>query len=460
MQRGVPVALSAGMNHTFDFTRAAVVALALSALTALSAAAQTLSLNDAIALGLQNNRMVANAALQVEKTEQDVAMARMKRLPSLKIEMQGSQLLRPIDVTFSRGALGEYPGIGPIPATETAITTPARLNFLLSAEAQQPITQLFKLNLNVRLNEATREYDRETLRDTRLGLVDEIRRVYYSIAQTGAALAASQQTLELLNELNRVVTTRLAQQVALKADSLTVESRIAQTDLQLLTLRHSIDAQKEQLNQLIGRDLRTPFDVADVPEAAIEEIDLTVAQSRAMDARPDIKQARVKLQQAELARRIAKTDYLPEVGVAVQYISPLNIDGAPHQIASAAIQMSWEPWDWGRKSRTLASKDLGIQQARNGVRETEERALLEINGRFRKLEEMRGQLRATRINQDVARENARVRVTQYEIQAALLSDVLQTQSSLADSNSQYQQALAAFWAARADFERSLGEGMN
>src|SRR6185295_5418261 len=249
MQIGVPVALSTGMQHTLNFTRATVVALAMSALTAMSAAAQTLSLNDAIALGLQNNRMVANAALQVEKTEQDVAMARMKRLPSLKIEMQGSQLLRPIDVTFSRGAFGEYPGIGPIPSTETAITTPARLNFLLSAEAQQPITQLFKLNLNVRLNEATREYDRETLRDTRLGLVDEIRRVYYSIAQTGAALAASQKTLELLNELNRVVTTRLAQQVALKADSLTVESRIAQTDLQLLTLRHSIDAQKEQLNQ-------------------------------------------------------------------------------------------------------------------------------------------------------------------------------------------------------------------
>jgi len=448
------------MHHTIDFTRSLVVVIGLSALTATSARAQTLSLNDAIALGLQHNRTVANAALQVEKTEQDVAMARMKRMPTLKIEMQGSQLLRPIDVTFTRGAFGEFAGIGPVPATDTAITTPAKLNFLLTAEAQQPLTQLIKLNLNVRLTEATREYDRETLRDTRLGLVDEIRRVYYSIAQTGAALEASQQTLKLLNELNRVVTMRLAQQVALKADSLNVESRIAQTDLQLLTLRHTIDMQKEQLNQLIGRDLRTPFDVADVPEATIEEIDLTIAQRRAMDARPDVKQARVKLQQAELARRIAKTDYLPEVGLSVSYISPLNIDGAPHQIASAAIQMQWEPWDWGRKSRTLASKDLGIQQARNGVRETEERALLEINSRFRKLEEMRVQLRAIRIGQDVARENARMRVTQYEVQAALLSDVLQTQSSLADSNSQYQQALSSFWTARADFERALGEELN
>jgi outer membrane protein TolC len=334
------------------------------------------------------------------------------------------------------------------------------MNFLISAEAQQPLTQLIKLNLNVRLNEASREYDKEQVRDARLGLVDEIRRLYYAIAQTNASLEANQHQLTLLQELDRVVALRVTQQVALKADGLNVASKIAQADLQRLSLRHTLDSRKEQLNQLIGRDLRTPFDVAEVPDASIEEVDLAIAQARALDARPDVKQARVKLQQAELARRIAKTDYLPEVGLAVSYISPLNIDGAPHQIASAAIQMSWEPWDWGRKSRTLAAKDLGIQQARNSARETEERALLEINSRFRRLEEMRLQLRTTRIGQDLARENARQRMSQYQVQAALLSDVLQTQSSLADSNSQYQQALAAFWSARADFERSLGEEMN
>jgi outer membrane protein TolC len=61
------------------------------------------------------------------------------------------------------------------------------------------------------------------------------------------------------------------------------------------------------------------------------------------------------------------------------------------------------------------------------------------------------------MGQETARENVRLRLTQYDVQAALLSDVLQTQSSLADSDSQYQQALAAFWTARADFERALGE---
>src|SRR5439155_26242426 len=197
------------------------------------------------------------AALQVDKADQDIATARSKRLPSLKIEAQGSQLLRPVNLTFARGAFGEFPGIGPVPGNDTSITTPARLNFIVSAEAQQPLTQLIKLSLSVRLNEASREYERERLRDTRLGLVDEIRRLYYTIAQTRSALDANRHSLELLREMDRLVTIRMAQQVALKSDGLTVQSRIAQTELTRLSLTHAVALQTEQLKQMIGHDLTT-----------------------------------------------------------------------------------------------------------------------------------------------------------------------------------------------------------
>jgi outer membrane protein TolC len=433
------------------------LALAVAACTATAAAAQKLTLEEAIAIGLDNNRTLANAVLNVEKADHDIADAKTRRLPSFKIEAQASQLLRPIDVHFNRGAFGDLPGVGPVPNEDVTMRTPARLSLVVDAQASQPITQLIKVNLNVRLTEAAREYQREQVRDVRVTLVNQIRRTYYGIVQTRSALDANRQTLALLHELNRVVTTRVAQQVALKADGLTVESRIAQADLQQVTLRHTLASQKEQLNQLIGRDVQTPFDVIDVPEITIAEVDLAVAQGRAKDSRPDVKQARIKLQQAELARRVAKADYVPDLGLAVTYLSPINIDGAPRQIATAAIQASWEPFDWGRKGRAVATKDLEIRQARNSVRDAEDRAVLEVNSKFRGLEAARAQLRAARLNQDVARENVRVRTTQYDVKAALLADVLQTQSSLAASDNEYQQAMVAFWTARADFERALGE---
>jgi outer membrane protein TolC len=42
------------------------------------------------------------------------------------------------------------------------------------------------------------------------------------------------------------------------------------------------------------------------------------------------------------------------------------------------------------------------------------------------------------------------------VKAALLSDVLQTQATLADADYQYQQALLAYWTARADYEKAIG----
>ena len=54
------------------------------------------------------------------------------------------------------------------------------------------------------------------------------------------------------------------------------------------------------------------------------------------------------------------------------------------------------------------------------------------------------------------KERLRVVINQYPLKAALLKDVLQEQAAVADADNQYQQALLAFWIAKADFERALG----
>lgn len=45
----------------------------------------------------------------------------------------------------------------------------------------------------------------------------------------------------------------------------------------------------------------------------------------------------------------------------------------------------------------------------------------------------------------------------YKQQATLLKTVLQAQSSVADANHRYRQAVHAVWSAKADLEKALGE---
>ena len=121
------------------------------------------------------------------------------------------------------------------------------------------------------------------------------------------------------------------------------------------------------------------------------------------------------------------------------------------------MRVSWEPFDWGRRGREAASKSRVVDQAKLALREAEDQTILDVNSRFRTLAEKRTLLNVAQMAQSVAREKLRVRTSQYKVQAALLSDVLQLRTELAAADDRYQQALLAFWTAKADFEQAIGE---
>jgi hypothetical protein len=47
-------------------------------------------------------------------------------------------------------------------------------------------------------------------------------------------------------------------------------------------------------------------------------------------------------------------------------------------------------------------------------------------------------------------------MNRYREKAALFSDALRQQGAMVQADSDYQNALAAFWKAKADFDRALG----
>jgi outer membrane protein TolC len=55
-------------------------------------------------------------------------------------------------------------------------------------------------------------------------------------------------------------------------------------------------------------------------------------------------------------------------------------------------------------------------------------------------------------------EQAKLRevTDRYNQNAALLADLMQQQAAVSEAESQYQQALAGFWTARANFEKAIG----
>jgi outer membrane protein TolC len=418
---------------------------------------ERLALATAIKMAVDNNRQLQSARLEIEKAEANIAVAQTRRLPAFQLEGMASQLLTPVDFSFPQGAFGAYPGIGPIPGIDTTVSVPRQPTYYVFAQASQPISQLFRIGLGIQSATTTREIDRERARAQQLSVINNVKRLYFAILQTESALAATDDAIAMYRELDRTLQVRVAQKVALRSDALDVQFRLAQEELSRTTQQNALSSQKEQFNQLLGRDVRAAFEVEDVAEVAAQEIDVEAGQARALVNRPDVREARLKVQQAELDCRLSKADRIPEVSLAVSYTSNFNIDVLPANLAMAGIRLKWEPFDWGRKGRELAAKTRTLEQARLAVREAEDRTVLEINSRFRALSEKRALLKVAQMAQNTERERLRVKTNQYQLRAVLLPDVLQTRAELAGATDRYQQALLGFWTARADYDLAIGE---
>ena len=149
-----------------------------------------------------------------------------------------------------------------------------------------------------------------------------------------------------------------------------------------------------------------------------------------------MREARLKLKQAELDRRVKKSELIPDISLSYRFISPFGIEFVPKHISAAGLYLSWEPFDWGRRRRELAEKARTEKQADNGVEDAQAKVLLDVNTRFRKLQEARALLRIHELSQETDREKLRVTSNRYSEKAALLDAVLQDQAALAQSNYQ------------------------
>jgi len=415
--------------------------------------AESLTLEQAIALALRDNHAMKIAQLEVDKADESISAAKTFRLPSLHAYTLVSKNLanNELDVP-NPGNL--FPGVGPFFILNDSGQTRA----IFAGSVIEPLTQQYRIGLNIKLQRVSRELAHAKLRQQQNETIDKVKKVYYSILQTRSALSSVEEALKSYRELDKVTGDYVVQQVSLRADLLTVQTRLAKVEYEQLELSNQLSTKKEQLNSLLGRAVDTSFEVAGVPEFTSFETDLATARKTALERRPELQQARLAIDQATLDRRIKKSEYIPDVSAGFVYFTPRNYPSViPKNFANVGVAVSWEIFDWGRKKHQLAEKEKAVEQAKNGLKETEDQVLIDVGDKLRKLQQSGQALRVAKLAETSAKENLRVSTGRYKFQAVMLSDVLQSQASLAEATHEYQSALLAFWTAKAEFETALGE---
>src|SRR5215510_9230011 len=130
------------MPTRYAATRAAIALTVLAHGT--QATAETLMLDQAVAMAVEHNRGLQNSALDVRKSEDRLKSNRTRQFPNISLYALGSQQLQSIEFTLEKGVLGSYPGTGPLPDKDVHLKSPMEPSGLALARISQPLTSLIR----------------------------------------------------------------------------------------------------------------------------------------------------------------------------------------------------------------------------------------------------------------------------------------------------------------------------
>ena len=91
----------------------------------------------------------------------------------------------------------------------------------------------------------------------------------------------------------------------------------------------------------------------------------------ALSERPDVREAKLKVTQAQDAVKSKKAEFLPDVSLIARVIGMDNVGILPTQIVAVGVFGTWEPFDWGRKRAEDQGQqrrgDVGVARARGNA---------------------------------------------------------------------------------------------
>ncbi len=416
-----------------------------------------LTLDEAVQQAVANNSALKTVGLETLRATDDLAAAKTRRFANTQLIAFGAQLLTKPSVTFQEGSLGVY-SVGPIPATNQKIDIARKPVAGVFASVLQPLSTQYRLHMQLTALKFGVDVTKQEQEKTRLEVIDRVRQVYYAVVEAQSELDSLEASLPFYEETKRLAGENLRRETTLESNLLGADQQLLKTQNAISDAKDQVATASDKLNDLMGRDIHTAFRVTEIGAADSEEEAPAALEERALKNRPDLKKAELQVQQAHYDARAKKAEYIPDVSLALNYATTANFANAlPSNITFAGMQVSWEPWDWGRRREEYAAKQVKEQQAKVAVSATERTILIEVRAAWRQLEQTRRALQLSDATERTARQKLKEVQEQFKRQAVLASNLFSAQSDLASADSRQREALAAFWQARADLKKAIGE---
>lgn len=417
-----------------------------------------LTLQDAINIAMENNKDILIAKEDINKSNAQVREAYSGVFPQLSLSAQYSRNVE-LPVLF----IPPNSPFNPSNQTQT-IALGANNNYNATLSLHQT---LFDPRLGAAIQIARRYKKYSTLgsRVTREEVTLDVKKAFYSVLLMQKLVNVSQQGYDLSKANYENVQKLYDQGAAAEYDLLRSQVQVANTEPVLIQAQNNYELAKSNLKNLLNLDLSTDVEVQG--EFRFEEIgreQMEAANRNALNANTTLRQ--MKIQASILKKNISveKAAYYPSLSAfgAYQYQTQDNTFNIGNykwvKTLNVGLQLSFSLFDgFGRKAR-VDQAYVDLRKLQYSIGKLEEGLNIQIQQAQMNMEEAKKRILAQQKSLDQAQKALQIAETRYKSGVGTQLEVLDTQTALTQTRTNYTRAIYDYLVAKAQWERLVGYG--
>ena len=442
-----------------------IIAVAAALLLPLAARAQVrpLSLDEAIAAGLEASPALHASRMKAESSSARVRELAAGRLPAFKLGAGYTRLseVPPFQVTL------------PILPNPIVVSQNYFDNWSLRLSVQQPLFTGFRLEAgseSARMLERSAGFD---LAKDRSEFVFAVKSAYWGLARARDLETVVGETIAQVQEHLKDVRAFFDQGLLTKNEVLRAELQLSTTRLMAIDARNAVEIARTSLNDLIGLPVDTEVEPTSAAESvaaqapAADETGEAGASARslldaALAGRPELRSAEFRVRASEAGLKAARAGWYPQVSLAgnVYYLRPnprlMPAQNRFYGTWDVGLAVSFDLWNWGLTRSQAEQAKAQLAQARDARKLLEDQAVLDVTQSRLSLAQARDKIKVAGEAVGQAEENLRMIDERFRQGVALNADVLDAEVFLLQAKISRTQAAIDLALAQARLEKALG----
>ncbi len=295
-------------------------------------------------------------------------------------------------------------------------------------------------------------------------IIFEAKKAFFSLLKAQKLMTISKETVKQLEAHKDVANNFYEVGMTPLNDLLKAQVELANARQDYIVAQNNLDIAKSNFNTILRRPINSPVEIKDVLDYSPFEKEINYCLDVAEKNRLEIKIIDLEVEIAEKKLDIEQKDYYPSISLTGNYYrlgTEWDVNGGggisdPEGWNITAVA-SWNFWEWGKTRYGVKEKLSRLSYIRYKRAEIHDNISLEVKQAYLKTKEAEKKIATVEKAIEQAKENFRINKERYKDQVATSTDVLDAQTLLSRTTTNYYNALYDYKIAKASLYRATGQ---